>query len=370
MQLQWVATEMLTGDVICDLNGLDCSEVAQTIGRYETATMSLPIPSAPPEWQRATTEGGTGLWLLTDNVPQWGGYIATATDSESDTIALSTPTWENYLDQRLTGTRTYTNVGQNDIVADLITNCVAAGPDGGLPIRVQYTTPGVGQLRTITYNDQDDKTVYSALQDAMNWEGGPEWYIGGEWNGTGRITLVLYVGDRVGTAVEPGLEANAQFDMPGNVSKFSRVRSFGQGKGANAILAYASGQGTTRLQSPVQSAPDPLRPTFEYRWTPSSSITDVNTLTAYATAALANMKGGTRSLSLEADADDTRTPKIGTDWNLGDDIGYDIGGKDTKGRETVPAFPGGIKGTARAIGYKLTLGPTRTVTPVLVGSDI
>lgn len=390
MLLQWVATKMLTGDIITDINGLICSEVRQTICRYETVTAQLPIAPdiAPAEWQRATMEGATGYWLLggDEQTPLWGGYISQATDSEADTVDLSLPTWENYLDQRYTGDRTYSQVGQNDIVKDLIMNCVAAGPNGGLPIRVVYDTPGAGKLRDLTYKDTDDKTVYSALQDMQNWEGGPEWYISGEWN-NGRITLVFHVGDRVGTPAPAGLDPSPQFDLPGNVSTFSRVRAFGQGKGANSVIAYSNGGGASaRVQSPVQNVTDPDRPTFEYRWSPSTSVEDQDTLTADAQSAVASMKNGSRSISLAADVDDTRTPRLGLDWFLGDDIGYTIGGNqqykdqfsstftDTFGTPDtstiVPAFPTGMKGTGRAIGYVFSLGPTRTVTPVLAGSGI
>lgn len=389
MQLQWVATKMLTGDVICDLNGLICSQVAQTICRYESVTMQLPLAdSPPPEWPRAVMEGATGYWLLggKDQLPLWGGYVSNAVDSDPITIDLTVPTWENYLDQRYTGTRAYAQVGQNDIVADLIMNCVAVGPNGGLPIRVVYDTPGAGALRDITYNDSDDKTVYSALQDMQNWDGGPEWYISGEWN-DGKITLVFHVGDRVGEAAPAGLDPEVQFDIPGNVASFTRTRSFAQGKGANSVTVYSSGNGSSsRVQSPAQVAADPERPTFEYRAASSTGAQDVASLTSEAQSKLTAMQNGARAITLAADDDETRTPQLGYDWFLGDDIGYTIGApmlyrdqfgssfSDTFGMPdttvTVPSIPDGIHATARVIGYQYTLGPTRSVVPVLAGQQV
>jgi hypothetical protein len=367
MSYQWVATELLTGVQICDLNDLVVVDaLADTIGRYESVQMQLPIPTAPPEWERATMPGATAYWLLQDNpaggqpLIAWGGYITEPTEDQSDVITMTLATFPAYFDQRYTGDRSYTQTGQNDIVADLIENCVASGPSGGIPMRVQYVGSGVGQLRDHTYADQDDKTVYSALQDMMAWDGGPEWWVGGEWDGQ-LIKPVLYVGDRIGTAADAGEQPNATFDMPGNLTTFQRVRSFAQGKGANAVMAYSSGQGDVRPQSPVQHEVDPDRPTFEYRWTPSTSILDVDTLTDYAAAALANMRNGSIALALTAIADQPETPMYGADWVLGDDVGYDI---------HAPAFPGGLAGTARAIGVRLTLGNTRTITPVLAGGDL
>jgi hypothetical protein len=229
-----------------------------------------------------------------------------------------------------------------------------------MPIRVQYTTAGAGQVRTKSWADSDDKTVYSVLQDAMNWDGGPEWWVGGEWDGQ-LIKPVLYVGDRIGTAADAGEQPNATFDMPGSLTAFSLVRSFGQGNAANAVIATSTPSGNVRLQSPEQDAADDERPTFEYRWSPSTSIEDVSTLTGYASAALANMKAGSKAIAMSAIADQPETPMYGADWVLGDDVGYDI--------ET-PSFPGGLRGTARAIGMRLTLGNTRTITPVLAGGDL
>lgn len=387
MGYQWVATELLTGVQICDLNDLVVGQdVRDTIGRYEIVQAQLPIPTAPPEWERATMEGATAYWLLKDNpagdqpLILWGGYIVTTQLDHTDLVTLTLSTFPGYFDARYTGDRTYTNVGQNDIIADLIANCVATGPDGGIPIRTQYVTAGAGALHTITYADQDDKTVYSALQDAMNWDGGPQWWVGGEWDGQ-LIKPVLYVGDRIGTPVGD-LAPNAVFDMPGNVTTFQYTRDFTTGKGANDVMAYSSGQGTSRPQSPVQNVADPDRPTFEYRWTPSTSILDVSTLTGYATAAVANMSKGARALALSAIADQPETPAYMADWSMGDDVGFALG-TPSRWRDSfegsfsdefgvlnyagsVPAFPNGFQGVAQVVGMQLTLGNTRTITPVLV----
>jgi hypothetical protein len=68
---------------------------------------------------------------------------------------------------------------------------------------------------------------------------------------------------------------------------------------------------------------------------------------------------------MSAVADDPGCPQLGVDWNLGDTIGYNIGGLDANGNDTVPAFPGGVSGTGRAIGYTLAVSETSILTPVL-----
>lgn len=221
------------------------------------------------------------------------------------------------------------------------------------------TDDGVpGTLRDKTFLDQDDKTIYSALVDFMGINGGPEWTIGLEWVDNTHIGFVAYIGTRIGSSPIAGVGPAAQFDLPGNVIDFEFVEDFGASSGATSVVAVSSGQGTLRPQSTPMIANDPDRPTFEYRFTPSTSITDVATLNSHATDELAVLQGGTSSLTLTADLHDA--PKLGTDWNIGDDIGYSVAG-------TVPAFaPDGISGTARAAGWERTLSGTRTLSPVLV----
>jgi hypothetical protein len=147
---------------------------------------------------------------------------------------------------------------------------------------------------------------------------------------------------------------------------------------------------------------DDGRPTFEVDIQPSTSITDIATLTAHAQSALVTLAPGGRALALSAVVE--KAPLLGSAWVLGDDVGYKIGGlerdprmhdvdvySDTwwpddiwplddiwgvftgrervpvnpNGRQSVPAFPGGISGVMRAIGWELTLDGVMVVTPIL-----
>lgn len=330
MGYQWVAVSMLTGQLICDLNGLVCQNPQQTIGQYESCTATLPIPTAPPGWQLAVTPGASVIWLLVDapngsTVPVWGGYVSACTLDHTDNAQLTLATLETYLDCRYTGTRTYTNEDGNLICQDLIDNCVATGPQGGLPIRVNIVG-GAGQAQTISWLDQNDTTVYAALQALTALMGGPEWCITGEWqHNPERITPVFNVGTRLGTPQTPGLSPATVFDLPGNLAGFSTLRSFAQGLGANSVMAYSTGSGTVRPQSPYENQPDPLRPTFEYRWSPSQNVLSVPQLTQWAQAALGILASGSVSLTGAVKIKPGDAQQYGLGWQLGDDIGYQIG---------------------------------------------
>jgi hypothetical protein len=365
----WVSTEARTGQIITDLPNLTLPSVKQTIGQYESTTATLPINAedAPDNWRRATQRGAAHLILLDDNpadpahgIPSIGYEIIRYKPDHTDLLQLDLATVEAYLDRRfIKDDLVYTNVGQNDIAADLINRYVLDGAGGknGIPIRVQYTTPGAGKQRTLTtWTAISDKSVYSALTELSGLDGGPEWYIGWEWqHNPERITPVFYVGDRIGTPAAAGLGPNATYELPGAITSFALPDDYSSGKGANEVIAVSTAQGNTRPQSPPQSAPDPSMPTFEYRWTPSTSIIDVSVLTSHASAALTDMKDGAVALLMTANSDES--PMLGVDYNLGDDIGFNV---------TAPAWPDGVAGTARLFSYERTLGVTPSITPALV----
>lgn len=367
-EYSWVATEVLTGKIIADLPDLHVERVKLSLGRYESATPTLPLPTAPENWERATLEGATNLILTTHNpddpahgIPVWGAMVTKTDRDHTDILPMTVATIESYLDRRFVGDEEFVQVGQNNIFKTLIEKYVATGSNGGLPIRVQIVNGAAGKLRDRSYKDQDDKTVYSAIRDLAGVIDGFEWTIGWEWqHNPERITPVAYVGDRIGNPVTPGLAPAATFYLPGPVSSLSNPRDYSNGNGANDVMATSSGQGDIRPQSPRQVFADPERPTFEHRFSPSTSITEVSTLTGYAAAALDVLRDGIRSVGLSAATQ--KAPKLGVDWALGDDIGFDI--------TSTPAFPNDHVGVARAIGWELQLGDVEFVTPVLAGEEI
>ena len=68
------------------------------------------------------------------------------------------------------------------------------------------------------------------------------------------------------------------------------------------------------------------------------------------------MKNGTLALAITANRQEA--PRLGTDWFLGDDIGFDL---------TAPAWPAGLTGTARVVGVEIT---DTTITPLIDVSNI
>lgn len=367
--LSWQSVNLRDGRVIADLPDLSVGAVAQAVGAYSSTTATLPVPTAPEGWERATLPGAVAM-VLTDDaqdgtapVPLWGGMVSRRVRDLGDVVSLSLATLESYFDRRFVGDVTYTATGQHTIVSGVVEDFVN---DGTIDFRVAVAAAGVARDRT--YLDAEDKTVYSVLTELMGVDGGPEWVVTWEHQSSPeRFTPVLTSADRIGSSPIAGLAPAATFEAPGAVVAASFAEDYAAGKGANDVMATSTATADVRPQSPRQTAGDLERPTFEFRFTPSTSITEVATLTSHAGAALAQMVSGGRSLSLTAVWDDA--PRLGRDWFIGDDIGYAIGGLDSAGVDTVPAFPGGLSGSARAWGWEINFSEPVTISPILVLED-
>ena len=370
MALSWLSVNANTGAVIADLPTLKVDGALKaTLMRYESQTASLPTwdPASddgpPPNWMSATRPGATFLVALSEpelneprGLPLWGGMVVRRNRVPGGGVKMSLVTAEGYLDRIYVGTIGM-NLGQNLLAKFLVQEYAQNGYSylRGLPLRVQIVG-GDGVVRERNYLDSSDKTLYSVLSDLSGVIGGPEWTIGWEWVDEQKLGLVMTIGDRIGSPPPAGLNPNAQFYLPGSVTDAELVEGYGADEGANDVMAVSSGTEDARPQSPHQKNDGDLRPRFEYRWTPSTSITDVNTLTAHAQRALAAMKDGSLALTLTANREEA--PKLGRDWFIGDDIGFSI---------EAPEFPGGLVGTARCVGWELT---DTTVTPLIDVTNI
>lgn len=366
--LAWLATDSRTGRVLAELPDLDLPKVSRVIGTYTSTTGSLPLPGAPENWLRATLPRAATLVLLVDGHPAWGGDVLRRERTAGDDVALSLATPEAYLDARFVGDVGYAGVGQSLIVADLADRyLVDRGADPGRPLLIDILD-GPGQVRDRAYNDVDDKTVLSVLQELSGVIGGPEWTI--VWrhrSNPERYVPVLQVGTRVGRPVVDGLMPAATFDLPGSVTDARLVEDWASGRGATAVMAVSTADGDVRPQSSQHRSGDAERPLVEYRYTPSTNISTISVLEDHAARALAALSGG--AVALELTADLATAPAPGREWDAGDDVGYVLGGIDQQGRDTVPAFPGGMSGVARALGWVLDLGDVPTVTPILTAKE-
>lgn len=204
--------------------------------------------------------------------------------------------------------------------------------------------------RARTYADTDDKTIGSALAELGLVQGGPQWFTGWAWtHGPERIRPVVSVGTRLGTVALPGLAPAVTLD-PSMMQTGSLTESYATGQGANLVTAVSSGMGATRPQQSY-GVTQSNRPVIEYRFTPSTSITDLPTLLSHAQEQESIMVNGSQALAVTLAR--SAAPQIGVDWNLGDDVAVNLTG---------PAFPVPVSAVGQLIGYEITAD---TITPFL-----
>jgi hypothetical protein len=342
---RWLACNLQSGKLIEELpNLIPSSPLSSILATYTSCSFALPIATAPRDWEAAIQEGQAMIVAMLDNRPIWAGAVLTCETGSSETADLGCVSLEGYLDHRYVGDHTWTEQDEASVIAAGL--AADANVEG---IGLTVDAPATGTLRDRTYGDQDDKTVYSALRELMGVIDGPEWTIGLSWDdATQTVTKTLRVRKRIGAAAAiPSAvfdsKPSSVFDSRGASStEYRLLRDWSSGKGANHVVAVSSGQGDARPQS------EPARDIrsgwarWEHRWTPSTSITSIDTLNEHAQRTLELMSYGARTLAVKARAD--VDPMLGRDWEIGDDIGYDLIG---------PAHPAGLKGTARAIGWKL-----------------
>lgn len=352
MTLQWVAVDLLSGVIVCDLPSISAVQdpFRRTLGRYETQTATLTVTSKiDPAWVQGTLPMASALIAYRgapgQEVIQWGGIVLRRQRKLGNQVVLSLVTPEAYLDRRYAGNYTATNRDQNLMVLDLVT--AFAADTGGLPFAM--TTTGAGTPRTESTSDKDDATVYALLQQAMAADGGPEFTADWVWtHGPERITPRITVGSRIGNPVIPGLQPAAFFETA-MLTDALFDEDYSSSKGANITTTTGAGQGDSRPQASAILANMKGRPKVELRT--STSETDVSLLQRLATADLARLQDGAQTVSLTASV--AGAPQLGVDWNLGDDIGYELSGA---------AYPSPVQGVGRCIGYELD---DTTVTPIL-----
>ncbi|MEV0805724.1 hypothetical protein [Micromonospora sp. NPDC050200] len=368
----WLGCDLVTGRIVEELPDLVPSgAIGHRLAAYTSAAFNLPIAlgghGAPPRgWEAATEPGRSMIVAVLNDVPVWAGIVLPQEGGTEATVDLACVSLEGYLDRRYVRDHEFVQADEALIAGSLVDDANIEG------IGFVVDAPDTGTLRDRTYRDQDDATVYSRLRELMGVIDGPEWTVAVDWSDATQtaVTKILRVRKRIGyTSSTPNAvfatgSASAVVSSIGASEARYRYRAdYSSGKGANHIVATSSGEGESRPQSAPARDEALLAagwPRYEHRFSPSSSVTDVATLDAHAQQALRYMARGARTLTITARAD--AYPRLGIDWNTGDDIGHDLTGH---------RHPQGLRGVARAIGWDLD-PQTGIVAPILLtpGEDV
>lgn len=381
MTYSWVACRATDGTVIAELASLEVSRVGVTLCDSWSGSASLALDDdTPDDWRRATLPKGTYLVLLDDGDashppqadPIWGGIITQR--QIADTVTLGLATFEAYLGDRYVRDATFTDFEQCLLLQALVTDCVlTARPATPTPPALIVETHGTSVMRYRQYEGASSKTVLAAMQELAGAESGPEWTV--TWRhltAPERYVPVLTIADRIGSAKSAEMPSpQATFSMPGSVTDFSLVEDWTNGRAANSIVATSTAESADVPTSAVQVFADPERPTIEYRYSPSTSISDIDTLRSHAARALAVMQDGAVALSLTAAVEDA--PRLGVDWWLGDDIGWSLACRSMSPGRMIPGDPDSpwipAAGVDRCVGWEATTSGVETITPILASRE-
>jgi hypothetical protein len=349
-EISWAACDAATGVVILDIANVSMGEFSDTIMGYASTTATLPTRELPPGWSRIVRPRATTWVQLVNDVPVAGGMVVKKDTSSPDAVDVVLTTIPDYFRGRYVGDEAFTGVDQCEIAATLVESYAA----DSLALDVVFEPSA--RTRDRTYVNAEDKSLYSALTELAGVDNGPEWAV--YWSATTvgsqqAYVPVFYAADRLGTHPTNGLKPAVTFERGTSITAFAHTEDYTVGKGANSITAVSTAFEDVRPESdPAIATTD--RVTFEYRFTPSTSISIKETLDEHAAGALARMADGTESLTLTLV--DVEGATAGIDYGLGDTVGIAIDGS---------AFEQPLIGTARVVGWQRTYGSQPKVIPTL-----
>jgi hypothetical protein len=212
-------------------------------------TGDLPVPESRRGLllDDATVPGRTGLYVLRDSQPVWGGIIWKRSWSEADAkFRLSCGSWESYAYHVIQSrTLSYANSDQLQIARDLL-NLNGITAESGI---TWPTTGTSGRLRQRNMYPYDFKTVGLELEQLAGLENGFDYtvesYVGGDGS-FGRRYLFGFPTLGRSASLDPAADS-LTFDYPGNLAPFD-LDEDAEGA-AWKIFAIGAGEGTAMLSA-------------------------------------------------------------------------------------------------------------------------
>lgn len=354
-EVKWYGCRLSDGLIIEELRDVT-GEISKVIGSATASNLSIPVPRSDPQLLgrvlSATDPRKTMVVAVINNTPVWGGYVAVRDRGTEATVNLSVVSFEGYFDRRYIN-RDYTmvQVDEADIFIRLMKEAETySGRWRGLGMAID--APQTGTKRDRQYKAVDHKKLLEVFGELMGVEDGPEWTVQVRWRDETQTSFqpVLVVRKKLGRrsfSPDTIFEVNeAIFESDGAATAtYSFTEDSQDGKAANLVQAYSSGSGDDKPISSTMAAVSRLdagEVIFEYHYQPSSSISQQSTLDSHAKSSVVRMQDGNLKFELETIWD--AFPRLGFDWDLGDDVGWRLIGH---------GHPMGIEGSGRVVGWSL-----------------
>jgi hypothetical protein len=353
----WLSCDAASGKIIDELPDLR-GVPSRVLGEITSASLSLPrVLSGPAARQGldAATEGGRVMIVpVVNDILPWGGLVLPTQVGTDTDNTLGCSSLEGYLGRRVAGDHEFVQQDEASVIASALFADAEAIDGVGRGLGLLIDAPPTGTPRDRSYVRKDRKSVFSQLEELMAILDGPEWTIDLEWADASQTTVakIARVRKRIGVAASTPVvfevTANSIFaSQGGSDATYKYLTDYSDGKGANWIQAYGSGQGVDQPESDPafdQGLFDAGWMIWERHFQPSSSIVDPEVLNDHAAAELARLRLGTRTWKITARWD--VYPMLGVDWNIGDDVAWELIGH---------GHPLGVTGQGRVVGYQLDL---------------
>ena len=343
---QFLAVSLTSGNVLAEFPNLQVDKLSYRFGGVTSETVLLPWQDVPSNWGEATIPYGVAILLVRGSMALWGGIVVKRERTlQGSGLSLTLATIEHYFDNVYVKDHSYSNRDQCEIVSDLVSSTLK---DHRIVFSVKSSPSRIRRDRT--YEEDSDKTLLSVLQELSAVQDGPEWCTSWESVDGGRYVPVLTVADRIGSVTPV-----TTFDES-VMTSFRVLEDYTDGYGANMVWAVGNADGEDRLRSDTMVDEQAYRPVVEHVIHPSSSITRKETLDAYASASLRQLRDGTNTMSMTLSL--LAAPIVYEEWNPGDVVAWIV--SDDSGR-----FAGFDHGEARVVGYDIDFSGVWTITPVL-----
>lgn len=328
-----------------ELQNIQCNSVSVSMLEAETTSFKIPYNNLPSDWTDSLQPYKSVILMIDDttNVAYYGGFITKRTRKQSDAcIQLDCTDVLGYLKRVYVPTLSYSQISQTLLLQDVIQQSLRYST---VPITVSADESPVKRDRTI--NEADNKTVFDIIDSFNGLDGGTELSHSWEYDVTSSTwKCIIRISDHIGQSTPIILDGRM-------FSDFQMIEDYTTGYGGNSVLAYST-SGNTQLESSWHSSRFWGRPLLQYRWSPSSSIVNVDTLNSYAAQKLHDIELGTTTYSFSCPY--ALMPPLGVVWSLGDSMRFTLHSTQFKDITTV---------TARAVGYTMSFNNAWTITPLL-----
>lgn len=239
-QYQYVTTDLRTNTLISEIELTNVSYTRKLSSAGE-ANAEFSVPTDLVEQLRAATSPGrTGLYILRDGRPMWGGIIwKRAYTRSTRRVSLAASSFESYFAKRFQNqTLAFAQEDQLDIARTIL-------GDAPAHIGIDVSSALSGVLRDRVMFDYEFKTRGEELDQLSNLINGFDWnvVVSVDTSGTLRRTLVFgypYLGVSAANTAYV-------FEYPGNISDFT-ISEDADG-GGNTVWAIGGGEGEDQLET-------------------------------------------------------------------------------------------------------------------------